>query len=118
MTGTFGWRRPRSTSSAERLRLACCAGCAGGLWGGLATGSDMVSLVEPYYLPMCQVCAAKSSPWIGRRAFLIAAGATAAGSALSQVDVGQSSRLRSLVPATELEQAAAQQYGELLQEAR
>ena len=55
---------------------------------------------------------------MGRRAFLMLAGATAAGSALSQVDVGESSRLRSLVPANELESAAAQQYGELLQEAR
>lgn len=67
---------------------------------------------------MCQLCAAKSSASLGRRAFLVAAGAAAAGPALSQVDVGQSSRLRSLVPANELEQAAAQQYGELLQEAR
>jgi Zn-dependent protease with chaperone function len=55
---------------------------------------------------------------MGRRAFLMIAGATAAGSALGQVNVGESSRLRSLVPANELEQAAAQQYGELLQEAR
>ena len=67
---------------------------------------------------MCQLCDAKSSPWMGRRAFLLAAGASAAGSALAQVNVGESSRLRSLVPATELEQAAAQQYGELLQQAR
>lgn len=48
----------------------------------------------------------------------MAAGAAAAGPALSQVDVGQGSRLRTLVPANELEVAAAQQYGELLQEAR
>lgn len=67
---------------------------------------------------MCQLCAAKSSPWLARRGFLLAAGSFAAGSALAQVDVGESSRLRSLVPATELEQAAAQQYGELLQQAR
>lgn len=67
---------------------------------------------------MCQLCAAKSSPWIGRRAFLLAAGAGAAGTALGQVNVGESSRLRSLVPASELETAAAQQYGELLQQAR
>jgi Zn-dependent protease with chaperone function len=78
----------------------------------------MGSLQEAYYLRMCQLCAAKSSPWMGRRAFLVAAGAAAAGSALAQVNVGESSRLRSLVPATELETAAAQQYGELLQEAR
>ena len=66
---------------------------------------------------MCQLCAAKTSAW-SRRGFLLAAGAAAAGPALSQVDVGSSSRLRTLVPADELEQAAAQQYGELLQEAR
>lgn len=67
---------------------------------------------------MCLLCAAKSSPWVSRRGFLLAAGAAAAGPALAQVNVGESSRLRSLVPADELELAAAQQYGELLQEAR
>ncbi|HEX7889882.1 MAG TPA: M48 family metallopeptidase [Ramlibacter sp.] len=67
---------------------------------------------------MCRICAAKSSSWVSRRAFLVAAGAVAGGPALSQVDIGQSSRLRTLVPANELEVAAAQQYGELLQEAR
>jgi len=67
---------------------------------------------------MCQLCAARSAPWVSRRAFLLAAGAVTAGPALSQVNVGESSRLRSLVPANELELAAAQQYGELLQEAR
>ncbi|GAB3764647.1 M48 family metallopeptidase [Ramlibacter monticola] len=67
---------------------------------------------------MCQLCNAKAAPWVGRRAFLVAAGAVVAGPAISQVDVGESSRLRSLVPADELEQAATQQYGELLQEAR
>lgn len=48
----------------------------------------------------------------------MAAGAVTAGPALGQVNVGENSRLRSLVPASELEMAAAQQYGELLQEAR
>ena len=67
---------------------------------------------------MCQLCAAKSSPWIGRRAFLLAASATAAAPVFSQVSVGESSRLRGLVPANELEQAATQQYSELLQQAR
>lgn len=66
---------------------------------------------------MCQLCAAKSA-WGSRRSFLALAGATAAGSALGQVQVGESSRLRTLVPADELESAAAKQYGELLQEAR
>jgi Zn-dependent protease with chaperone function len=66
---------------------------------------------------MCQLCHAKSSAWT-RRGFLLAAGATAAGSALAQVQVGPPSSVRSLVPADELEVAAAQQYGELLQQAR
>jgi Zn-dependent protease with chaperone function len=55
---------------------------------------------------------------MGRRAFMLAGAALAAGPTLAQVDVGQSSRLRGLVPASELEQAATKQYGELLQEAR
>jgi predicted Zn-dependent protease len=78
----------------------------------------MVEVLRQYYLPMCLLCAAKSSSWVSRRAFLVAAGAVATGPALSQVDIGQSSRLRTLVPANELEVAAAQQYGELLQQAR
>ncbi|GAB3657632.1 M48 family metallopeptidase [Ramlibacter alkalitolerans] len=67
---------------------------------------------------MCQLCAAKSNPWVSRRAFMLAAGAVAASPAFSEVDVGESSRLRSLVPAGELEQAAAQQYDDLLKQAR
>ena len=66
---------------------------------------------------MCQLCHAKSSSWT-RRGFLLAAGATAAGSALAQVQVGPPSSMRSLVPADELEVAASQQYSELLQQAR
>jgi Zn-dependent protease with chaperone function len=67
---------------------------------------------------MCRLCDAKQSIWNGRRAFLLAAGAVAAAPVLAQVDVGQSSRLRTLVPANELELAAAQQYGQLLEQAR
>jgi Zn-dependent protease with chaperone function len=67
---------------------------------------------------MCQLCDAKSSVWSGRRAFLLAAGATAAAPVLAQVDVGQSSRLRSLVPANEIELAASQQYTQMLEQAR
>ncbi|HEX2544007.1 MAG TPA: M48 family metallopeptidase [Ramlibacter sp.] len=66
---------------------------------------------------MCQLCAVKSSAW-GRRGFLSAAAALAAGPVLAQVDVGSSSRLRTLVPADELEKMSAQQYGQLLEEAR
>jgi len=74
---------------------------------------------------MCMLCAAKSSAWSshtpgvpGRRGFLMAAGAAAAGPVLAQVNVGEASRLRSLVPAGELETAAGQQYGEMLAAAR
>ena len=68
---------------------------------------------------MCLLCAAKSSPWSsGRRAFLLAAGGAAATPLLAQVNVGESSRLRTLVPAAELEQAASQQYTQMLEQAR
>jgi Zn-dependent protease with chaperone function len=56
--------------------------------------------------------------WQARRAFLLAAGASAAGSALAQVDVGSSSSLRKLVPAETLETSARQQYAQVLAEAR
>ena len=63
--------------------------------------------------------AAPSSPrWQARRAFLLAAGAGAAGSAMAQVDVGSSSSLRKLVPAETLENSARQQYAKVLAEAR
>lgn len=55
---------------------------------------------------------------MARRGFLLAAGAFAATPVLAQVDVGESSRLRTLVPADELEVAAAKQYSELMQQAR
>ncbi len=81
---------------------------------------------------MCQLCYAEanghapahrpvpsgSSPWHPRRAFLLAAGAAAAAPALAQVQVGEGSRLRGLVPAGELEQAAAQEYAQMLAQAR
>jgi len=68
---------------------------------------------------MCLLCAAKSSPWSsGRRAFLLAAGGAAATPLLAQVNVGEASRLRTLVPAAELEQAASQQYTQMLEQAR
>jgi Zn-dependent protease with chaperone function len=55
---------------------------------------------------------------MGRRSFLLAAGGAVAGSALAQVNVGPPSTVRSLVPASELELAAAQQYGQLLEQAK
>ena len=70
---------------------------------------------------MCFLCEAKNSAWAGRRAFLLAAGAgavAAATPALAQVDVGAPSKLRNLVPAEEIEDAAAQQYTQLVTDAR
>ena len=67
---------------------------------------------------MCFLCEAKSSAWSSRRAFLLAAGSAAvAVPAVAQVDVGPSSRVRQLVPAEELEVAAAQQYAQMMAEA-
>jgi predicted Zn-dependent protease len=63
--------------------------------------------------------AASGAPrWQARRAFMLAAGAGAAGSALAQVDVGSASGLRKLVPAETLENSARQQYAQVLSEAR
>ena len=70
---------------------------------------------------MCFLCEAKNSAWAGRRAFLLAAGAGAVAAvtpALAQVDVGAPSKLRNLVPAEEIETAAAQQYTQLVADAR
>jgi len=85
---------------------------------------------------MCWLCDAKSSlsasagihdepgagHWSPRRGFLLAGAAAAAGltsaTAQAQVDVGQASALRTLVPAEQLEGAAHQQYGEMLEQAR
>lgn len=64
------------------------------------------------------VLADPSPRWQARRAFMLAAGATAAGSALAQVDVGSSSGIRKLVPAETLETSARQQYAQVLSEAR
>ena len=84
-----------------------------------AEGDDLgdlaLELVAP---PMCLFCAPPSGPWQGRRAFLLAAGAAAATPSLAQVDVGKSSVARNLVPAENIEQAGAQQYGDLLKQAR
>lgn len=67
---------------------------------------------------MCELCAARSTPAFGRRAFVLAAGALAAGSTLGQVRVGEASRLRTLVPAEKLEQMATAQYAQLIEQAR
>lgn len=81
---------------------------------------------------MCFLCELKSPRpvvpveqpehvWSARRAFLLAGSAAAVGAsadALAQVNVGKSSSMRKLVPAEELEQAAHQQYGQMMEEAR
>jgi Zn-dependent protease with chaperone function len=67
---------------------------------------------------MCLHCPSRSSPWQGRRAFLLAAAAAAATPALAQVEVGKSSVARNLVPAENVEQAGVQQYGQLLAQAK
>ena len=71
---------------------------------------------------MCLFCpspsVAPSSPWSARRAFLLAAGASAAAPVLAPVEVGSASSLRKLVPAETLENSAAQQYQQMLQQAK
>jgi Zn-dependent protease with chaperone function len=77
---------------------------------------------------MCWLCDFKppSSPttapsehrWNARRGFLLAAGASAAGTALAQVDVGSASSMRNLVPAETLENSARQQYAQVIADAR
>jgi predicted Zn-dependent protease len=79
---------------------------------------------------MCWLCDAKSSldppsdhRWSARRGFLLASGAALAATLLptdasAQVDVGDPSALRRLVPADQLESAAAQQYRQMMQEAQ
>jgi len=68
----------------------------------------------------CRLCALRRGhgAWNARRGFLLAAGAALAGPALAQVDVGSSSAMRQLVPAEGLEQAATQQYGKMLEQAK
>ena len=70
---------------------------------------------------MCSRCFGllPSTPGVTRRAFLLlAAGAAAHAPALAQVEVGNPSMARNLVPADNIEQAGTQQYGQLLAQAR
>ena len=71
---------------------------------------------------MCFLCpspsAAPSSPWSARRGFLLAVGSAAVAPALAQVEVGSASTMRKLVPAETLERSAAQQYQQMLDQAR
>jgi Zn-dependent protease with chaperone function len=80
-----------------------------------ATNLDLTSHVG------CALCAVRSAPsgiWQARRGFLLAAGAAMAGPALAQVDVGNASGMRRLVPAETLEDSATQQYSQMLEKAR
>jgi len=70
---------------------------------------------------MCSRCfgSRPSNPGVARRAFLLlAAGAAVSAPALAQVEVGNPSMARNLVPADNIEQAGTQQYGQLLAQAR
>ena len=78
---------------------------------------------------MCWICDAKSSLnrstgySDGRRGFLLAGGVAAFSSLLpdaaqAQVNVGEASAVRRLVPAEQLENAAAQQYRQMMDQAR
>jgi predicted Zn-dependent protease len=78
----------------------------------------LCDLKTPPADPASSATVATSPRWQARRAFLLAAGTSAAGSALAQVDVGSSSGLRKLVPAETLETSARQQYTQVLADAR
>jgi Zn-dependent protease with chaperone function len=79
--------------------------------------SDICSADPFYYCPMCRLCHPPISA-MQRRSFVALAGAGAAAPVLAQVDVGAPSRARGLVPAEEIEAASAQQYSQMLAEAR
>ena len=71
-----------------------------------------------YYSRMCQTCISNRSIWASRRGFLLAGASVAAAPAMAQVDVGKRSQFRKLVSANEIEQAATQQYAQVLADAR
>jgi Zn-dependent protease with chaperone function len=69
----------------------------------------------------CALCAGRpgaSGIWHARRGFLLAAGAAASSPVLAQVDVGNASGMRRLVPAEKLEDSATQQYSQMLAKAQ
>ncbi|QIL70682.1 M48 family metallopeptidase [Diaphorobacter sp. HDW4B] len=66
----------------------------------------------------CPCATPHGSLWNARRAFLLAASAVAATPVLAQVEVGDASSMRKLVPAETLENAATQQYDQLLAQAK
>ena len=67
---------------------------------------------------MAPLCRAHAAASLKRRTFLFAAATVATASVFGQVDVGPASRMRSLVPAADIESAATQQYTQLLGQAR
>lgn len=73
----------------------------------------------PSAIPSAPPASPRAQPvWSARRAFVLAGAAAAVLPAAAQVDVGQASSLRKLVPAGELEGAAQQQYAQMMGEAR
>ena len=76
------------------------------------TGRFVINMVD-----MCPTCHCQSSR-MARRGFLLALGAVSLPPVLAQVQVGEASALRNLVPAAELESAATQEYSKLLEKAR
>ena len=67
---------------------------------------------------MCYLCTSQSPHLALRRTFLLAAAGAAATPVLAQVDVGKTSAMAKLVPAGTLEKSAAQQYSQMMAEAK
>ena len=67
---------------------------------------------------MCWHCYSSSSAAFTRRSFVALAGASASAAALAQVEVGKPSSVRGLVAAEELENAASQEYAQMMAQAR
>ena len=71
---------------------------------------------------MCALCNSNNAVWSSRRAFVLATSAVTGlalvAPAMAQVDVGNASSFRKLVSAEQIEAAAAQQYPQMLAEAR
>ena len=67
---------------------------------------------------MCYLCTSQSPRLALRRTFLLAAAGAAATPVLAQVDVGKTSAMAKLVPAGTLEKSAAQQYSQMMAEAK
>ena len=67
---------------------------------------------------MCRLCKTSFPHVALRRTFLLAAVSAAATPVLAQVDVGKTSAMARLVPAGTLEKSAAQQYSQMMAEAK